>query len=203
MVPSLSLHLVQLPSGETVKVRPLRSGDALLLQELHQRVSPTTLYYRYLRPYQPTLAELAQICRLGKGEGAGIIALMEGPPIQAIGFAHYHIDRQQPTTAEVGFLVEDRFQGQGVGRTLFQQLVQRAQAQGLQTFTAYVHPTNHAMLRVFQRSGLPLTMNFVDGLHAVRITLRPALKGQSTVSRHAVALLRRRFARHPGDKVGV
>jgi len=59
------------------------------------------------------------------------------------------------------------------------------------------------MLRVFQRSGLPLVMGFVDGLHEVRITLRPALKERSTVGRHAVALLRRRFARHFGDKVGV
>ena len=203
MMRSLSAKPVRLAGGAGIKVRPLRDGDGSLLQALCERVSPTTLYYRYLRPYQPTLAELAQICRLGKGEGAGIIALVEGVQFQAIGFAHYHIDRQQPTTAEVGFLVEDRFQGQGVGRTLFQQLVQHAQAQGLHTFTAYVHPTNHAMLRVFQRSGLPLTMNFVDGLHEVRITLRPTLNERSTVGRHAVALLRRSFARHFGDKVGV
>ena len=203
MMRSLSAKPVRLAGGAGIKVRSLRDGDVSLLQALYERVSPTTLYYRYLRPYQPTLAEVAQLCRLRKDEGAGIIALVEGPPLQAIGFAHYHIDQQQPTTAEVGFLVEDRFQGPGVGRTLFQHLVQRAQAQGIQTFTAYVHPTNHAMLRVFQRSSLPLVMQFVDGLHEVRITLRPTGKGRSTVGRHAEALLRRSIVRHFGDKVGV
>lgn len=203
MMRSLSAKPVRLAGGAGIKVRSLRDGDVSLLQALYERVSPTTLYYRYLRPYQPTLAEVAQLCRLRKDEGAGIIALVEGPQLQAIGFAHYHIDPQQPTTAEVGFLVEDRFQGQGVGRTLFQHLVQRAQAQGIQTFTAYVHPTNHAMLRVFQRSSLPLVMQFVDGLHEVRITLRPTGKGRSTVGRHAEALLRRSIVRHFGDKVGV
>lgn len=205
MIRSLSTKPIRLAGGAGIKVRPLRTGDTSLLQALYQRVSPTTLYYRYLRPYQPPVAELEQICQLRKDEGAGIIALMERPHLQAIGFAYYLIDRQQPTTAEVSFLVEDRFQGQGVGRVLFQHLVQRATVQGIQTFTAYVHPTNHAMLRLFQRSGLPVVIDFVDGLHEVRITLksRPTWKERATVGRHTVALLRQRIARHFGDKVGV
>lgn len=190
MIRSLSAKPIRLTGGVGVKIRPLRKGDIPMLQALYQRVSPTSLYYRYLRPYQPTPAELQQLCELRKEEGAGLIALVESPHSQAIGFAHYNISPQQPTTAEVGFLVEDRFQGQGVGQSLFQHLVQRAKAQGIQTFTAYVHPTNHVMLRLFQRSGLPLVMHFADGLHEVRITLRPALKGRSSVSRHVVALLR-------------
>lgn len=171
MVSSVSLTPIRLANGTALKVRPLRTGDALLLQELYQRVSPTTLYYRYFRPYQPALAELQQICQLPADEGAGVIALVDRPQVQAIGFAQYVINKRQPAIAEVGFLVEDRFQGQGVGRTLFQHLVQRATRQGIQTFTAYVQPNNNAMLRVFRQSGLPVTVQFADGLHEVRITL--------------------------------
>lgn len=171
MVPSLLSNPMRLANGAAVKVRPLRTGDALLLQELYQRVSPTTLYYRYFRPYRPTLAELEQICQLRADEGAGVIALVERSQLQAIGFAQYAINKRQPATAEVGFLVEDRFQGQGVGRTLFQHLVQRAKAQGLQTFTAYVHPANDAMLHVFRRSGLPMAVQFDAGVREVQISL--------------------------------
>lgn len=184
MVPSFLSNPVRLADGAAMKVRPLRAGDTWLLQELYQRVSPTTLYYRYFRPYQPPLAELQQICQLRADEGAGVIALVERPKVQAIGFAQYVINGRQPMTAEVGFLVEDRFQGQGVGRTLFQYLVQRATAQGIQTFTAYVQPTNPAMLRVFQHSGLPVTMQFVDGLHEVRITLATNIAFPMRFARH-------------------
>jgi RimJ/RimL family protein N-acetyltransferase len=189
MVTVLSSNPRPLANGATLKVRPLRAGDALLLQDLYQRLSPTTLYSRYFRPYQPPLAELQQICQLRADEGAGVIALVERPQVQVIGFAQYLINQRQPATAEVGFLVEDRFQGQGVGRTLFQHLAQRATRQGIQTFTAYVQPDNNAMLRLFRQSGLPVTVQFADGLHEVRISLATTV----AIPRH--------FARHEQGSV--
>ncbi|MEZ4726606.1 MAG: GNAT family N-acetyltransferase [Caldilineaceae bacterium] len=152
-------------------IRPLSGGDLVLLQTLHQHVSPDSLYYRYLRPYRPTTAELRHMCQLGE-KGAGYVAITEAPTPVAIGVAHYVlVPGQHPLVAEPAFLVQDRFQGQGVGRLLFHAMSKHAQIQGIHAFNAYVHPANGAMLRVFRSSGLPLQTQIEDGVQQVQIVL--------------------------------
>jgi RimJ/RimL family protein N-acetyltransferase len=155
-----------------VTIRPLGTGDITLVQELYQHVSLDSLYYRYFSPYRPTMAELHQLCGLGD-TGAGYLAVIERPSPVAIGVAHYVIvPRQSPKVAEPAFLVADRFQGQGVGQMLFQAMSRHAVMQGIHTFTAYVHPANDAMIRLFRRSGLPVDVRMAEGVRQVQCILQ-------------------------------
>lgn len=154
-----------------VCVRTLDRGDVPLLETLHQHVSSNSLYYRYFCSYRPTLAELHHMCRQDD-KGAGYIAVVETPTPTVIGVAHYVIaHEQQPLIAEPAFLIADHFQGQGFGRLLFQQLRRHARAQGVHAFHAYVHPANQAMMQVFRRSGLPITVQMAHGMQEVQIRL--------------------------------
>ena len=63
---------------------------------------------------------------------------------------------QRPGTAEVAFLVVDKYQGQGVGAAL-RHLANIARDAGLKEFTAEVLPDNVPMLKTFENSGFKLS----------------------------------------------
>jgi RimJ/RimL family protein N-acetyltransferase len=76
----------------------------------------------------------------------------------------------QPGSAEVAFTVEDAHQGRGIASLLLRHLVKMARAAGLKELFAEVLPDNAPMLKVFERSGLPMTRK--RGRDAVHVTLR-------------------------------
>ena len=68
--------------------------------------------------------------------------------------------------AEVAFLVDDAHQGLGIGSRLFRHLVAIARALGIAQFEADVLPANEGMLRLFSRSGLPVSRTVTpDAVH--------------------------------------
>jgi ribosomal protein S18 acetylase RimI-like enzyme len=54
-------------------------------------------------------------------------------------------------------MVADDYQGHGLGAALMRHLAAIGRAAGLKEFIAEVLADNQPMLRVFERSGLPLT----------------------------------------------
>jgi GNAT superfamily N-acetyltransferase len=63
----------------------------------------------------------------------------------------------QPGQAEVAFGVIDQFQGQGLGGALLHELAGVARHAGINELIAEVLGSNLAMLKVFEKSGLPMT----------------------------------------------
>ncbi len=74
--------------------------------------------------------------------------------------------------AEVAFVVEEDYQGQGLAGRLFDQLLDIAREKGVSTFEAEILPRNKAMLAVFTRKGLPMKKTMVDGLIHVSLSLQ-------------------------------
>ncbi|HMN30476.1 MAG TPA: hypothetical protein PKE45_20160 [Caldilineaceae bacterium] len=65
----------QLPQDDDgITARPIQPGDAGLIDEMHRRLSPESLYFRYLQPRIPPLAEIEQVCTLPSEKGAGFVA---------------------------------------------------------------------------------------------------------------------------------
>lgn len=70
----------------------------------------------------------------------------------------------------MAFLVADEDQGQGIGAALLRHLIDVARAAGLETLIAEVLPENAPMLKVFAKSGLPMTT--VHDFEVIHVTLR-------------------------------
>lgn len=160
-----------LDDGTVVVMRPIRLADVPLIQDMHQRLSPTSIYYRYLHAYRPTYEDISHLCHLDDGEGAAFVAIIEAPRETVIGLAYYLVDKAQPNTAEPAILIEDRFQGQGLGTMLMQHLSQYALNQGIHVFNALIHADNRRMMRLIHGSGLPFEKKFVYGAREVRVLL--------------------------------
>jgi GNAT superfamily N-acetyltransferase len=73
--------------------------------------------------------------------------------------------------AEYAALVEDRWQGQGVGASLTRWLIDRARGNGVRSFYAPVKGENKRMLNVLRHLDLPERERMEDGEKMVEIGL--------------------------------
>ena len=91
----------------------------------------------------------------------------DGKPVIAGGGRYIVVN---PGQAEVAFAVVDQYQGQGIGTTLMRHLVAIARGAGLRELVADVLPDNRQMLKVFEKSGLPMSTKREPG--SLHVTLR-------------------------------
>jgi L-amino acid N-acyltransferase YncA len=73
--------------------------------------------------------------------------------------------------AEYAAIVEDRWQGEGVGTSLTHRLIEEARGNGVRSFYALVKGANKRMLNVFRHLGLPEQERVEDGEKMVEIGL--------------------------------
>lgn len=150
-------------------VRPAQTNDVDLLLEMHQRLSEETVYNRYLSPRIPTRQEMMQICQLGGENGRVLVAATAGRKPAIVALAYYIVSDKE--TAEVALLVEDGYQGQGLGKRLLHQLVCLAIVQGIHYFDAFVLPANRPMLHLLHNAGLVVQNRLGYGTREMRVQL--------------------------------
>lgn len=142
-----------------VRVRPIEPSDAEALLRFHARLSPETTYYRFFSPH-PRLspAEVERFTNVDHVRREALVAERDGEIVAVARF-----DRVgDPGEAEIAFVVEDAWQGRGIGTLLMARLVDRAREVGLTRLVADTLSCNRRMQAVFQHSGLVTTRRF-DG----------------------------------------
>lgn len=160
---------VQLTDGCEVVLRAATVADTPLVAALHARCSPQTRSRRSL-PTRPGLAPAILRRLVGADGGAGVLALTTDGGA-AVGLAN--LAGACSSTAEISLLVEDAWQGRGVGTALTRKLVELAHAEHLTELVAVSQADNHALTRVLRRAGLrPRGRLEAGGLH-VRAALVP------------------------------
>ena len=88
-----------------------------------------------------------------------------GGKMVAVG--RYDRMEDDPTVAEVAFVVEDGHQGRGIGTQLLTHLTNYARNNGVTAFRAFVLPDNYPMMRVFRSSGFQLRREMGQGIYTV------------------------------------
>jgi RimJ/RimL family protein N-acetyltransferase len=143
---------IALRDGARLRLRPIRADDQDRLSEFYGRLSDHTAYQRFftiMRRLPPDWARL-----LANVDYRRRLALIvEGGPPEApelVGVARYEpTDRDD--TAEVAFVVHDRWQNRGLGTILLRELLAAAEARGIRQFRAYVLATNGRMIDLLTR----------------------------------------------------
>jgi GNAT superfamily N-acetyltransferase len=166
-----------LREGRRVAIRALRPDDRAEFLAAVGRASPESLYRRFFSVKGGfTEQETDFFLNIDFVDHVALVAVAEeaSRPV-IVGGARYIV--LQPGKAEVAFTVIDPYQGQGIGTALMRHLAGIAYGAGLRELIAEVLPENDAMLKVFAKSGFPLsTERESDVVHvAVRLdaTRRP------------------------------
>jgi RimJ/RimL family protein N-acetyltransferase len=159
-----------LRDGRRLEVRALKAEDRDGLVAAAGRSSGKTLALRFFSPKRGfTEKEIEYYTNVDFATHVALLAVVEeaGKPL-IVGSGRYIV--VQPGRAEVAFAVEDAHQGRGIASLLLRHLVKIARAAGLAELVAEVLPDNTPMLKVFERSGLPMTRK--RERDAVHVTLR-------------------------------
>ena len=135
-----------------LRLRLIRPEDEPRLIALHERLSAQTTYQRFFTVMRrlPTnwahfLANVDYRRRL-----ALVIERQDPGGVELIAVGRYEATADA-AIAEVAFVVQDDWQGRGLGRLLVGELLAAAEARGIRRFRAYVLADNRRMLRLLSR----------------------------------------------------
>lgn len=154
--------------GGTVWIRLARPEDAEAVAEMHDRCSEKSRYQRYF-----SLSDWhgVRLHRLSGGHrGATLVVMSEDG--QIIGLGNVFPDTAEGEgAAEIAMIIEDAYQGRGVGKRLLQALVYLAIRLGFSEVVASVLAENKGMLRLLKTSGLNWVTEIDDGVAQMRADL--------------------------------
>jgi GNAT superfamily N-acetyltransferase len=151
-----------LKDGSPVAVRAIRACDRQGVLEAFGKLDRDSVYTRFFT-FKKSLTdnELTQLTDIDPENVVALVATATNEDRGALlGGGRYCSERplRHSHNAELAFITADRHHGRGVASLILKHLVLIAREQGLSKLEADVLANNRAMLKVFERSGLPLQL---------------------------------------------
>jgi len=141
----------ELADGTEVTIRPLTSIYREAVRDLHDRCSPEARRFRYFTS-MPTLPPRMFDRLCDRSRGHSLVAGHDGQVVALAGLMF----TADPGIAEMAFLVEDRWQGRGLGSMLARTLVREARDLGYAEVKATLLADNVRMRRLLISLGATL-----------------------------------------------
>jgi GNAT superfamily N-acetyltransferase len=168
LYPAAVDEISRLKDGTAVRYRPMKPSDEEQMRQLFYRFSDEAVYYRYFGHVKAMPhAKMQQYVNVDWSNTMSIVGLVEsGGKSRVIAEARYIIERERPH-AEVVFVVDEAYQGQGIATYMLRMLVRLARERGVQGFTADVLFSNLGMMKVFRNGGLPIKAELNQGIYHI------------------------------------
>jgi acetyltransferase len=149
-------HIV-IKSGESLFIRPIRPEDAPLLVTLFEGLSPRTVYFRFFSPLkQLPPSMLARFTQIDYDRSMALSAFLqtdEGEKM--VGVARF-IGDTNPKSVEFAVMIEDHWQGKGIGAELMKRLIAIARERGVKNIRGTVLAENTQMLALGKKMGFDI-----------------------------------------------
>jgi RimJ/RimL family protein N-acetyltransferase len=149
----------------------LEVGDGERLRRFFYRLSPETVYRRFLSPIaRPDQLRRMRLLELDEDRQARL-AVVDG---EIVGVARFARDPGRRAVAELAVVVADAWQGQGLGTRLLAALAEAALQVGVEGFSFVALPDNQAAVRLVRRFAPDTRLGFAGGLLEGYLPLRAA-----------------------------
>jgi acetyl coenzyme A synthetase (ADP forming)-like protein len=159
---------VLLKDGSSILLRPIKVDDASSWVEFVGRADTDTKYLRFhYRAKELRLEDAVRFCTVDYRNTFAFVAevLRETKrDIVAIG-RYYRLPDHH--SAEVALVIEDRYQGRGLGTSILEQLAEVARENGIDVFEADVLAENEQMMSVLKDYGFHVTSELQTGVYRV------------------------------------
>ena len=147
-------------------LRLLESTDDDLLSGFFQRLSPETVYRRFLAPIRPSEILIRRLLNVDHCRREALIALDAEGVAGEVRFA------PSGELTEVAIVVADAWQRRGLGTLLMTRLAHVARARGITRFHATMLAENRGAKYFLQHFSPQTTFRFVDGVIEADVPLR-------------------------------
>ena len=142
-------------SGDAVTVRFVEPRDAEALQNYFRSLTTRSRYNRFLGAMQRTADDRcsSEFIHVGEADRFSVVATMMVDGLETIvGEARYAFDAET-ASIEFGLSIDDRWQGQGIGKALLKNLECRAASFGAERLFGDTLRSNDAMISLARKSG--------------------------------------------------
>ena len=157
--------------GVHIFVRPVRPEDAPLMVDLYQTLSNEAVYHRFFRTFHTTPVQLLlRLSQIDYDRQMALAALSSnGGPEKILGIARLFGDPDS-VNAEFSVVVEDTWQGHGIGETLLGKCIEIAKERGYRSIWGLVLPENISMLALGKKLGFDIVMSPSGSERELRIS---------------------------------
>jgi acyl-CoA hydrolase/RimJ/RimL family protein N-acetyltransferase len=171
LYPSHIFHTKRFKGGNDIRFRSMKPSDEEAMRRFFYRCTREMIFYRFFYSIKTMSHDKMQeyvnvdyerevsIVGFGGEKGDGRI-IAEARLIQ----------EESSNFGEVAFLIDAPYQGMGVASYLLELLIVEARKRGLSGLTAQVLAENQAMIKVFEKTNLPLKTNLDSGVFQVKIS---------------------------------
>jgi len=148
--------------GVEITIRPIRPEDEPLIAKFHETLSDRSVYLRYFHMERLSSRvaheRLIQKCFIDYDREMALVADFENPQSRQHEILGVGRLTKMPgeEDAEVGVLISDRYQGQGLGTELVRRLIAAARDEKLQRIVANILPENAGMRALADKFGFQI-----------------------------------------------
>jgi acetyltransferase len=148
---------VVLKDGSRVFLRPIRPTDGPLILDLFQRLSPETIYFRFLTHLDRLRPEmLRNLVEIDYVTHFGLAAVAKPGDEETIVGTSRYIATEGTDRAELTVTLRDDWQRKGLGSVMAARVVAAARAKGIAVMEIAFDYRNEGMKRVFASLGYPV-----------------------------------------------
>lgn len=162
-----------LRDGTVIPVRPIRLEDKEALKRLHGRMSDASIYLRFHGSMRELSDRKARyFSQVDEERHLALVALDPFDPNEIVAVVRFDREDDKTERAEYSAMVEDYWQGRGIGLALTNMLIDEARNKGIRHFYGLVLPENRRMLNLFNDLNLPEQERYEEGgVRYVEVTL--------------------------------
>ncbi len=163
---------LRLKNGKDVFVRPIVQSDEQLLVDLLNKLSPDSIYLRFLRPVSALPeAFLHQLTHINYSSNFALAAITRENGKEAIiAVARYGYDPGDKLT-DFAIVVRDDWQKNGLGRLLLCRLFAIGRENGISRFISVIDAGNYSMKKILRRLDCRVNYTYRSGATQVEILI--------------------------------
>lgn len=155
--------IFNLKNGRAIKIRPIKTTDERLLQELHYSLDEKDRYYRFFFPVQDFRHKKMQpLVNIDYNRDFILVCLNKKEKERKIIAVGGFFKTFNPSIAELAFITHEEWRGQGISKFLLKYLVKIARELKFKTFAGSILLENKAMLHIIHKSGYKLTSENIE-----------------------------------------
>ncbi|UCD01553.1 MAG: 4-hydroxybutyrate CoA-transferase [Promethearchaeota archaeon] len=155
--------LLKLKNGKTIKIRPVKPTDERLIQELHYSLDEEDRYLRFFMPVKDFRHKKIQpMVNIDYSTDMILVGEFSGNKEEQIIALGAFFKTNQPSIAELAFVVHGKWRGLGITKFLLNYLVQIGKELNYRTFTGSILLENKPMLHIINNSGYLLKLKRIE-----------------------------------------
>jgi acetyltransferase len=140
--------------GGSVFLRPVKPSDGPLIEDLFSRLSPPSIYFRFLTNLDRLRPEiLYHLVHIDYECEYALAATVNEKNSEVIVGVCRYVCTFDPHRAELAIVIRDDWQGKGIGRALVERVFTVAKRNGIKTIELHIDPQNESSISLFTGMG--------------------------------------------------